>query len=224
MDETPRVYSHVRLVFNDGSSDDFVSPLSPEDVSAKLSWSASIPIADGRTDGWQAHFWASRSEIRSFRIDVCDAPKPEPTKRRTITPSKQEWAEHPDVQLLLMRRDRVVQLQRDIATAREIAEHRDANLEQRIDAMKAVSRLESTVALEIDAMDKKLNTLRAESNRHWQLVSKLLGDLAKLRQNDSQHQDRLKLARDKDAMKGLSAEEIEVIEQAKETRDDLEDE
>jgi hypothetical protein len=135
-----------------------------------------------------------------------------------------EWADHPDIQLLLMRRDRVIELRRDICTAVQIAEHREADLDQRMAAMQSVARLRAMEAEELDAMSKKLDTLRAESNKHWQLVSKLLADLAKLRQNDQQFQDRLKLARDKDAMKGLTADELEVIANAETVKDELADE
>jgi hypothetical protein len=135
-----------------------------------------------------------------------------------------EWEDHPDVQLLLMRRDRVLELRRDIAMAEEIASLPSMEPKDRHSAMQSVVRMREMEAAELDAMDKKLNTLRAESNRHWQLVSKMLADLAKLRQNDQQFQDRLKLARDKDAMKGLTADELEVIANAETVKDELADE
>lgn len=143
---------------------------------------------------------------------------------QTAKMSVPEWADHPDVQLLLMRRDRVLELRRDADTARQIAEHREAEPETRRDAIMAMSRLRALETEELDAISKKLDTLRAESTKHWSMVAKMLSDITKLRQTDDHFRERIKLQRDKDAMKGLTAEEMEVIALAEDTREELKDE
>jgi hypothetical protein len=123
-----------------------------------------------------------------------------------------EWQDHPDTQLLLVRRDRLLGIQREIAAYDEIlgnlGDH--VTVEERLEAMKNLANLRMQEERELTAMSDKLDTLRAQSNRHWQMVSKMLTDLAKLKQTDAHFRQRLEF--DKQEQSGLTAEERGIIE------------
>lgn len=54
--------SHARIIFNDGCSEEFDSPLSPAECAEKLSWGASVPLVDGSI------FYAEPGSVRSFTV------------------------------------------------------------------------------------------------------------------------------------------------------------
>lgn len=124
-----------------------------------------------------------------------------------------EWQDHPDTQLLLVRRDRLLGIQAEIAAYDRVLSELDpghTTVEERLEAMKALASLRQQEERELTAMSDKLDTLRTQSNRHWQMVSKMLTDLAKLKQTDAHFRQRLEF--DKQEQSGLTAEERGIIE------------
>lgn len=146
------------------------------------------------------------NNLRLFSGEVLGQSGPIQAKGSVI-----EWQDHPDTQLLLTRRDRLLGIQAEIVAIDEVlTKHADhVTLEERLDAMKAIASLRAQEDRELTAMSDKLDTLRAQSNRHWQMVSKMLTDLAKLKQSDHQFKARLDFERQQND--GLTAGEREAI-------------
>jgi hypothetical protein len=63
--------SHIRIIWANGASEEFTSPLSPADAAEKLSWGVSLPMSDG------GHFYAEHGALRSFMVH--EAPDATPT-------------------------------------------------------------------------------------------------------------------------------------------------
>jgi hypothetical protein len=61
--------SHIRIIWANGASEEFTSPLSPADAAEKLSWGVSLPMSDG------GHFYAEHGALRSFTVhDLPEVP------------------------------------------------------------------------------------------------------------------------------------------------------
>lgn len=156
---------------------------------------------------------ARRLDSRMNNLHLFDGANPEERA------SQPEWRDSPDVQALLMRRDRLLAIQRDINDAQRLMNCENLEPESRVSALEAIARLRDREEREITAITNLLDRLRAAQNESCRNVSKMLADVAKLRQTDAHFRARLDFEKSQEL--NLTAEEIAVInEHAPKEQDD----
>jgi hypothetical protein len=110
--------------------------------------------------------------------------------------SDRQWRDHPQIQLLLERRDRYQCMEEEIRgfkSAIEEFEHTadKSDAQAIVSAYGSLARLRTQQSAEMTAMEACLTNLRKEGTAHTGQLAKIVSDLAKLEQNWLMHKERL---------------------------------
>jgi hypothetical protein len=105
-----------------------------------------------------------------------------------LTQSRVEYSDHPLIQLLLQRRDRFQQLQKDIDQYQKIIDGFSpvdkSDYIVRVEAITAVAKLKVQQSKELEAMEISLTNIRKEMTIHLHTCQKFVTDMVKISQHE----------------------------------------
>lgn len=96
--------------------------------------------------------------------------------------SQVEYKDHPQIQLLLQRRDRYQKLLREVELYKAVISGSGASGEKKCDAIMSVSRLEVQAHRELEAMEVCFTNIRKELSNHINTVQKFVADVIRISQ------------------------------------------
>lgn len=106
------------------------------------------------------------------------------------------WNDHPDVQMIFIRRERYRKIEREIDMMQKSIDDGlwdEDHPKAKFNFMARIADLRVQQNKELTAIEMKLDTIRRWSSSHWETVIKMLTDMRKIVQSDTQHNDKMRL-------------------------------
>lgn len=123
-----------------------------------------------------------------------------------------EYDDHPQVQLILERRDRYNELREDIEKQKELAADPGLDTELRCKLFESINAMTTRADKELIAIELVMAQIRREWTEAAKTILKMLEAAAKLKLMQRMHEDKIELAKQKDPGSLSTAELLKVLE------------